>query len=450
MYDVPLAGAGTGSVESLPSYLQRCAHHHCVPMCKFLDYLSTNAPEPSTSRSAHTVKRNGLLTSGQQTYRYLNAIYQLTGKNLIHSTFSVVQHITTNPKREIARSTRWCPECFQDMKRIGSERYIKLIWHLADIKHCPLHKTPLLEACPRCRRKQQTLWVKGPLDICHSCEHNLADRYNRQLGRPQPSWFNQGGDMIKLILDVTHNASILDNNIFRGNPQEDISIHLDEIVKPFRSGLEKSLRDFSTYFTDPYFFQAYRHLWKNRESRNQIWGEKTITLRTIRILAHFSRVSIFDVLTGKMQNIASSSFPELDNYLPKELTSIERRKTHNHDLNRKRILELASLDPPPSLKEIARQTGLSLGYINYQFPILKKMIVERHSQKRDEICRIKNAQAMSCAMNYFFDEKYANHPKSRKQALATLIDETKLTKLYLKPAIKIAYDQYQQKTFNRI
>jgi len=52
--------------------------------------------------------------------------------------------------------------------------------------------------------------------------------------------------------------------------------------------------------------------------------------------------------------------------------------------------------------------------------------------------------AMRAALRYFNSSQYEKHPKSRKQALKHLLDETDLTKLYLKPAIESAYQKYQQ------
>lgn len=195
-------------------------------------------------------------------------------------------------------------------------------------------------------------------------------------------------------------------------------------------------------FNLPQFINAYEHFWKDRDLRKQIWGDKPISLHTLRLLAYHSGVDIIDVITGNLNTVASTASAHINRGLPNELSIIRKRKKNHHEKNRKAILFLLSSREPISLKEVAKRTGLSLGYIHYQFPTLKQKIVERHASHVAQMNLKKHHLANLAALEYFLSEKLKDKPKSRKQALIFLIQETRITKLYLKPAINAAYNLY--------
>lgn len=432
MFDVQLMGEGTGSVEALPSYLHRCAYHHAVPTTKFLEYLhrehhKLHRQYHSHVKASQTVVMGSLLTYGRSPLMYIDTIERLTGRDTLSATFLPLMHIVTQPQAEIHRSARWCPECFTAIRDLGEEPYVKLIWHLSEVTHCPHHGTPLLDACPHCGEEQNAVGRTVPLDVCHECHKSLRERAI-QASMIQPSWIHQAADLLRLLTHMAH--------------RKDASFYSGWYIRP--DGLTKSIKDFSLRCTEREFEQAYEYCWTNRDVRRQIWGCQNISLRTLRAVAYLTNVDIFDLLTGNLINKSQAMRFLWRQSLPAPLAECRKRNKHHHDKNFQLLNELAQQEPPLSLKEIARRADLSIGYINYRFPVLKQKIVNRHRKHLELLALEKHHRATQAATGYFGSGKYAGYPKSRKQALKHLLEDTDLTKMYLKPAINVAYRAYYQ------
>lgn len=433
MFDIPLMGDNTGSVEALPSYLHRCARHHGVRTSKFLEYLHAQQNKPSNESNAprfkasQTISMNSLLTYGWYPKMYVDLIKELTGRNVIRATFLPLIDVVTQPLKEIHRGILWCPECFAAIRDIGEEPYIKLIWHLSELTHCPHHLTTLLDECAHCYAKQNAVGRKAALDICHKCGGDLKDRGELASLNIKPTWIHEAVDLLRLFAGMAHRT----DPFFC--PDGHFSL----------AGLKKSINDFSAYCTDPEFDQSYRYCWTDKDIRRQIWGNEKISLRALRILAHLTNVDIFDVLTGNLINKARTLPFSWQIELPDILNSVRKRKKQSHEKNFTVLNTLAQAEPPLSLKEVLRRSGLSLGYISYRFPVLKQKIVERFMKYTEQLSLEKHQCARQEALRYFCSTDYIGHPKSRKQALRHLLNDTSLTKMYLKPAIQEAYKNTQ-------
>lgn len=432
MFDIPLMGEGTGSVEALPSYLHRCAYHHAVPTTKFLEYLhgiynrSLEGIKCPDFKASQTVSMRSLLTHGEYTKIYVELVEAMTGRNVMTSTFLPLTGVITHPQKEIHRGVRWCPECFRAIRKIGGEPYIKLIWHLSEISHCPHHLTPLMEVCPHCGEKQNAIGRKLALDICHKCEGSLTVRMHLDYADIKPSWMHQAADLLLLLTQLA----------FRSNTLPSSNGYIDP------SGLEQSLGEFSIHCLEAEFGQAYRYCWANREVRKQIWGHAGVSIRTLRALAHLTSVDIFDLLAGNLMQKTKAAPVLWHQELPDVLEASGKRQSHDHDKNFHVLNEFFRYETPLSLKEVAKRSGLSIGYISYRFPVLKQKIIERYQKHIDQLSIAKRHLANQQALRYFNGEEYRCFPKSRKQALKHLLDDTDLTKLYLKPAIKKAHSEY--------
>ena len=449
MFNIPVMGDRTGSVESLPSYLQRCAKHHSVPTCQFIDYLLSRYSDKKC-RSAGSITKSSLLRACPNTIKVMEAVRSHTGVNLIPTTFSLVQKVGTDPRREIYHKVRWCPECFQDMLSLDQEPYIKLIWFFRDLHFCPTHKLQLLERCPNYSRTQSSIWNSSAINFCFNCGMNLSSRLARDganWAREKyilKSWESEGADLIKLLIDLMNHQEFRCDRKDRNFGNLSIDNIIEEKSRLTSEGIKKSILDFSSMFHLPHFINAYQNIWPDRAVRKQIWGEKPISLRTLRLLAYHSGVDIIDIVTGHLNTVASTASNHINKDIPRELTAIKKRKKNPHKKNREKILSFVSRSDPISLKEVARQTGLSLGYINYQFPTLKEKIVTRYASHVEQVKLKKHNDAKIAALEYFFSNELRGKPKSRKQALIFLLQETGLTKLYLKPAIEAAYNLYSE------
>ena len=81
--------------------------------------------------------------------------------------------------------------------------------------------------------------------------------------------------------------------------------------------------------------------------------------------------------------------------------------------------------------------------MEYRFPSLVRQVVEKSQayQKREQLIRRYRAQA--AALQFFTDDRYLDHTRSRKEAYRVLKQETGLPKWVLKNAIQTAYGALQ-------
>tara|TARA_R100000322_G_scaffold170467_1_gene146306 strand:- start:4636 stop:4926 length:291 start_codon:yes stop_codon:yes gene_type:complete len=88
---------------------------------------------------------------------------------------------------------------------------------------------------------------------------------------------------------------------------------------------------------------------------------------------------------------------------------------------------------------VAQAVGVSVGYLSYRHSGLVKAISrQRRDHERQQKVQ-KLARAQKAALEYFFEEKYGDMPKSRKRAYSELRSQTGLPKWILKEAIGRAY-----------
>ena len=172
MFDIPLIAEETGSVESLISYLHRCAYHHAVSTSQFIEYLHREinkvAVRKAPVKASQSIDLSSLLIASRHTDRYVGIVHKLTGRDISNSTLIKLNQFVTQPRREIHKKHRWCPECFRAFQTLSQEPYLKLIWSFAEVTHCPHHRTPLIDRCSRCGKSQHFIGRTAPLDICHN------------------------------------------------------------------------------------------------------------------------------------------------------------------------------------------------------------------------------------------------------------------------------------------
>jgi len=78
-------------------------------------------------------------------------------------------------------------------------------------------------------------------------------------------------------------------------------------------------------------------------------------------------------------------------------------------------------ESPLSLRKIAHEAGVSVGYLRYRYPVLSKDIVDKYKNHTERMKLKKRLKAQLAALRYFTDEKYESHTKSRKQAYRVLL-----------------------------
>jgi len=423
LFPVLLQGAGSAEIESFASYLHRLAHVHGIYVGELLKFSYKYAIRESMIQNIHPLPHYitvpELIRAEKITSMLVDLFQQLTDQKLEGSVLWFFENCLGRSNGEIVDGFRWCPECIAEMLNVGDEAYFKLIWHLTAINTCPIHRTPLIQNCEFCGCSQTSYIKNRTVGFCQDCGKSLSNRKRRL--RPIDvvcSWEDIGLDVVMLFKDI----ALLPPNSLPEN------------------GIHKSIEDIFDYY------------WRvNREdefysslSRDQllaiVYKQESVSFKSARRIAYRLGIALYALLSGEVAHTSNVLDHEQFCTLPPGYleASKKTKKDHMVVLNRIRV-ELKNNRTPPSLRALARQVNVSVGYLEYRHPVLVANVVRRHKLYSDELMLKKLHRAQSSALDFFLGEKYNGERKSRKQAYRTLRAETGLPKQILRRAIQTAY-----------
>jgi hypothetical protein len=159
------SGHNGESFESLTSYFRRLsAHHRILPRS-----LAQRAVVPllaaretvdqrTLSASCYDLHIDGLSRVAAE---WVDALEQLTlRRDLSLRTLLPLRNLVSSFLL-ISKRERFCPQCYQE--DLNSERpmYNRLLWSIACVEACPLHKTLLKENPSASSTKARPFWVPG-------------------------------------------------------------------------------------------------------------------------------------------------------------------------------------------------------------------------------------------------------------------------------------------------
>lgn len=172
-------GLGTPLQESLPSYLNRLARAHSLPVTTFLSgelapLLSPGANYRSVSNYLGKASRYLLLGDGLAS-RVAAHVAQLT---LIPEVTTLVHaHIAKclGWTRDVRGHVAWCPECFREWERDREPMYFPLSWAFRATRCCLYHGVVLQDACARCGRRFSHLDGRSWEGKCFQCQRSFTN-----------------------------------------------------------------------------------------------------------------------------------------------------------------------------------------------------------------------------------------------------------------------------------
>ena len=184
---VPLYGCspcavGTPLVESLTGFVGRLAVARQLPASAIFEHLvRPRVPEGVVRESLHLTS---FLASEAVTYDGLGpsaralvaALTELTGlPDLSHLTLLPWRGFlsTRNGALRWRRPKRWCCRCLADWRRGRRDLWEPLLWRVAAVRRCPVHRIPFSDLCPRCRARQGVVAEIVPFGYCRKCGHAL-------------------------------------------------------------------------------------------------------------------------------------------------------------------------------------------------------------------------------------------------------------------------------------
>lgn len=144
-------GMGTGQVESLQSYFCRLAVSHAVSLPSLARRVANTLPgELRENFDWHERNLNG---TSEVTHSWAAALSALTSVGHLDKLTLLPWREVVAQRSLIAKSGRWCPDCFAEDQELGKQPYFRLVWELSDVKICHRHQAPLVNICPDCGRR---------------------------------------------------------------------------------------------------------------------------------------------------------------------------------------------------------------------------------------------------------------------------------------------------------
>lgn len=430
LFSIALRGMGTADVEALDSYLYRLAIVHGVSTETLIQQLLAwyRAMFPTRLQSTAcilTAKDLSLFVRPNfATQRLLQALMDATGVDTLRcGTFVALGGAVARSVQTYSSSTRWCPGCMAEFVGAGDPGYFKLLWHLNDITHCPIHRLRLIDRCTNCEAYQRSKGRRHDCTSCSECGASLARGISEH--DLMDSWKYEGADLIELVEVIANNPPL--------------TFPHKGAWGAVRTTLEKIK---SAEAEGNFLGTVYRS-----ELALIANGRQAITLATARRLAYRFGMRISDLLAGTVAETTKILDPTWTAVLPSDMRPRKRHRPHN----RKKIFEkmqtvLATYDAahPPALRTVAKQVGVSVGCLEYHFPAVAHQIIERHRAWREKESQRKKLRARVAVLGFFTHERYALERKSRKNALRVLRAETGLPKNLLREEIAMALSSIEQ------
>lgn len=423
LLNVPLLGAEKMDVESLPSYLYRTSYHYGFSVGEFCRLMLSHAKHlkkiPADTKLP-TYIFPGHLVGQSKPSRCIRDLLELsTGQSLSKSCLWILTKSLGVSNGEFAKNFRWCPECFSEMKRMGSEPYFKLIWSMASVTACPIHRTPYEEFCGACGATQNTYIRNRPADQCQKCFEPLSIRYiNLKPEDIAPSWMDIGSDIVEMF---TRLGEIPERNFKVGGPYQ-------------------SLHEVSEIYYKQGRIIEFNKILPHRYIREVMSGQSKLALITARRLAFRLGVSLYDFLSGAAGRVTHSLDAEVFCALaPGYLEARPKMQKDHKSIVKKAKYYIEAQPSPPSLKEIAKALGVSVGYFEYRHPALVShwVATRKHYEETEKIRR--QNLATQEALSFFLGEKYQTENRSKRNAYRTLRDHTSLSKTTIMLGISRAH-----------
>lgn len=171
-------GLGTPLVESLTGFLSRLCFARALPVTSALHFLARPLapdgfvrPRPELSRFlAQTVACYDGLSHPARTF--VSVLERLTGLTdlALHTCLPWAGLLSRQSAGAVRYAgKRWCARCLAEWHRDRREPWEPLLWRLAPVVRCPIHRTPLSDRCPSCGRTVHLVTQRVPPGHCEHC-----------------------------------------------------------------------------------------------------------------------------------------------------------------------------------------------------------------------------------------------------------------------------------------
>ena len=425
LFRVEPIGRETEEVESFSSYLLRLAKAHGVSLGRLLTELKSayavENPEwrERTVTDANPATLPEMVRPIDSAAELLEVVEHYTGvSGLRATTYLSLREACYRSVGLFHHHMRWCPACLEEDLALGMTPYFRLIWSFKDVQYCHKHDVPIVTRCPKCYSRQDSVSRVRGIHLCRKCDTPLLEKHRNEEVKART-----GSADYRDLRDLTGSVA--------SNP-----------TLVFEDGAARRL--LQAIFDRVWELEEEREFWKilpKEQSLMISYSDKKLTLKMLRRIAYRLGISLPGLLAGEVDCWTAQLDPGWLSELPANLNPAKRRKRHDRDALLVRLRDYRrTVDPakPPPLVAVAKELGISTGGMEYLFPAISKEIKQAFQDWKVEEKERKRLEATAAVFEYLASDR---SPKSRKDALRVIREQTNLPKNVLRKAIAESFEQ---------
>ena len=367
LYFLKPIGVGTGTVESVTSYVVRIAWQHRISLTCLLEQvigprtdktfiINGGARILSAAFRGYHRSINGTGETAASWVGYLQALTLRT--DLSHLTLRTFREVLA--QKELLRSYKaWCPQCYDNQLQTLGTFYDPLLWIIDAVKVCHLHECPLVYVCPTCNRKLCHLSRRYRLGHCHRCQTSLTVLKSRQrkLSANKNTW----------QMWVANNVADL------------LASGSDNRMVPARETLRATAQTILDYCFKGNQTEFARAVNKHKTT---VWGwcqsDTRIGLNDVLNICYCLNIKPSAFLSGVLIRNPQLKTVTLRSSFVKRTGRVERR-VFDPTKTEKRLQRQLGAQESPSMQQVAIRLDLNKRFLYKHFPGLCRSIAAKHS-----------------------------------------------------------------------
>ena len=380
LYPIPLEGDGTRDVEALSSYLLRISSKHSVSAGNLLR-LALERSEHSAGSEQDSIRGmnlESLIRPNRTTERIARSLAEATGRSesgLEPASFISLVDALDRAQATYSPRLRWCTECFRESAAAASPTYFRLAWQLTCVECCELHGLVLRDRCATCGGFQGGFGMRSELHFCARCGANLYSAPT--MSDVRKNQFAPVGDLIEHI--ATHPGTRF--------PRSGVSRVIAQLLhEAWEIEAEAELfrllpRDECVRFANP---------------------SEPITLLSAMRIAYWLHLPVSQLLLGRLDGTSRSLLISANQRLPRQISHGTRKRIcapEDFDGQINARIDGMSGQMVPSLRQLAREFGVSVGGLRYRYPELLGRAANAFRTYRIEQREAVDQQIRDCVAN---------------------------------------------------
>lgn len=418
-------GEGTAEVEALGSLLCRMAISHSVSIHALSTHLVTwwvrkNPDAAGTSITTVNNKNPMFCGTGLCVQAFVDLLSEAVGcASLEQTTFLALRPVLSLQGHGIVRQGRaWCPACLEDATENRTPFYDRLIWAIPTMKRCCFHRIELQTLCPHCGALQARYHHLGQMALCFRCKGSLRQVPSewRTMLNP-PIYEKECLQLVEAISSGSLRTVVPDAyNIFLKEVVEHASTICRDVG--FRSHIATTIRPLKTrYNGNPRFSTLLKRCLLLGINPADLIRDPIATFNSINLL-DFAPINVPTDLKPRR---------------PEHLVKIAEQRLMAE-------LEKTDFDSMSSLVRIAKDLGVSKGFLNYRLGDL----CAQYAHHRKYYGYLKHVEKIRLATDFILSGPILIYPSpkypSHDHLVAAAVSETgvgvRVARLAVEAALK--------------